>query len=154
VTSRFPVRRRSCTHLGRMTSSPRPDRGSVAVELTLLVPLFVVLLLAVAHGGRVLHARTQVRAAADQAARAASLARSPQAAAGAARAAAQANQAGGLGCRSMDVEVDTSGFHPGGMVAVTVRCRAALRDLGLLGVPGTREITARSVEVVDRWRAA
>jgi Flp pilus assembly protein TadG len=142
------------THPGAVSARRTArDRGSVATELVLLVPLFVVLLLAVAHGGRVLHARTQVRSAAEAAARAASLARSPAQAQAAAESAARANQAGGLGCTTMEVHADVSGFRPGGQVAVTVHCRASLSDLGLLGVPGSRSVSARSVEVVDRWRA-
>jgi Flp pilus assembly protein TadG len=131
----------------------RRDLGSVAVELTLLVPLFVVLLLAIVHGGRILHARTQVRAAAHSAARAASLARTRSAASSAAQTAALQNRTSGTSCRSMRVDVDLADFHPGGAVAVTVHCRTNLSDLGLLGVPGSRTISARSVEVVDRWRA-
>ena len=153
--SRLPIARLPRTHLGcmrRHTDRP-PDLGSVAVELTLLVPLFVVLLLAIVHGGRVLHARTQVRAAAESAARAASLARTPRDAAAAAQTAALQNRVSGASCRSMHVEVDLASFHPGGAVAVTVHCTANLSDLGLLGVPGSRTISARSVEVVDRWRA-
>src|SRR6187200_2647461 len=103
--SHLPIARLPRTHLGcmrRHTRRPR-DLGSVAAELTLLVPLFVVLLLAIVHGGRVLHARTQVRAAAEGAARAAALARMPQDASAAARTAALQNRASGTSCRSMQV---------------------------------------------------
>jgi Flp pilus assembly protein TadG len=154
VSPPFPIGTSRRTHRRVMRAPEDRARGSVAVELVLVVPLFVVLLLAIAHGGRVLHAQTQVRAVAGEAARAASLARTPAEAARAAQsAAATARPAGGLGCRSLGVELDASGFRPGGQVAVTVRCQASLSDLGLLGVPGSRSLSARSVEVIDQWRA-
>lgn len=130
------------------SSTDARARGSVATELVLLVPLFVVLLLLVGFAGRVAHAQSSVRELASRAARAASLRQSPSSAAADARAVAS----GTAGCVERVVEVDVSGLRPGGTVAVTVRCRASFHDLGLLGVPGSRWFSARSVQPVDARR--
>jgi len=131
----------------------RGDRGSVATELVLIAPLVIVLLLAVAYAGRVTRAQTLVRHTAAQAARAASLRQQPGAAAADARAVAVAGLTSShVSCASVDVAVDTSRLRPGGQIVVEVRCRASLHDLGLLGVPGSHTLTARSVQPVDQRR--
>lgn len=133
-------------------SRPAPaERGSVATELVLLVPVLVVLLVLVGFAGRVARAESTVRTAASQAARAASLRQTPGAAAADARAVASVGTRS-LGCVEQVVEVDTGSLRPGGHVSVTVRCRADFGDLGLLGVPGSRWFSARSVQVVDARR--
>ncbi|HEX9258761.1 MAG TPA: TadE family protein [Acidimicrobiales bacterium] len=131
----------------------RGERGSVATELVLVAPLVIVLLLAVGYAGRVTRAQTQVRHTAAQAARAASLRQLPaNAIADAQAVAASALSSSKVSCASLDVNVDTSQLRPGGRVVVEVRCRASLGDLALLGVPGSRTLTARSVEVIDSRR--
>ena len=86
-------------------------------------------------------------------ARAASLRQQPSSARADAVAAVHASLAGhATTCPRPAVTVDTAGLRPGGQVAVQVTCRARLSDLALLGVPGTKTFSARSVEVVDRWR--
>lgn len=42
--------------------------------------------------------------------------------------------------------------EPGGLVGVTVTCTAAMSDVALIGVPGSRTFSSRAVEVVDRYR--
>lgn len=129
------------------------EGGSVAVEMAVLAPGLVALLLLVVFAGRVSQADGDVRRAASVAARAASLRQHPGDAEQAARAAAAANLAtAGPSCASVDTEVDTSRFAAAGTVAVTVRCTASMADVSLLGVPGHRTFTARSVQVIDRYR--
>ena len=130
-----------------------PERGSVAVEVAVIAPGLVALLLLVVFAGRVAQADGEVRRAASAAARAASLRQDPSGAEEAGRETAAANlRAGGVACGSLDTAVDTSRFAAGGTVAVTVRCTASMADVSLLGVPGSRTFTARSVEVIDRYR--
>jgi Flp pilus assembly protein TadG len=125
----------------------------VSTELVLLTPLFIVLLLFVALAGRIVTARSDVVGASRDAARAASIARSAPAAERDARAAAEATLAErSLSCSPLQVDVDTSGFEPGGTVAVEISCGIPLRDLALLRIPGSRTVESRSVEVVDRYR--
>jgi hypothetical protein len=66
---------------------------------------------------------------------------------------ARATLAGGhLSCRTFHTATDVGAFRPGGQVTVDVTCTAALSDLTLLGVPGTRHITASFSAPVDRFR--
>ncbi len=135
------------------SAAVRGEQGSVAVEVAVIAPALVALLLLVVFAGRVAQADGDVRRAASAAARAASLRQDPAGAEDAARAASAANLAArGVACGSLDTAVDTSRFEAGGTVAVTVRCTASMADVSLLGVPGSRTFTARSVEVVDRYR--
>jgi Flp pilus assembly protein TadG len=130
------------------------DRGSVTTELVVVTPAAIALLCLVALVGRGATARQHVDEAARDAARAASLERDPAAARHAAHtAAATALTSGGTRCAASRVEVDTTAFHAGGQVTVTVACDIALSDLALIGVPGTRTVTATSVSVVDTYKA-
>lgn len=133
--------------------SPRSERGSASAELALLTPVLIVVLLLMVGLGRIARGRADVDSAARDAARAASLARSPEAARVLAEDAAAATLATeGLPCRHFQVEVDVADFRPGGLVAADVSCAVDLADLTLLRLPGSRTLTARSVSVVDRFR--
>lgn len=130
------------------------DRGVAAVEAAIVAPFLVAMLLFVVFAGRVSEADGNVRRAASEAARAASLRQHPADAIEAARSAVDANlSASGVSCDSLTVTVDTSTFTPGGRVAVAVICVASMQDVTFIGVPGTRTLEAREVEVVDRYRA-
>jgi Flp pilus assembly protein TadG len=119
----------------------------------LVTPLVLVLILFVVFCGRWTRAEALVRDAAAAGARAASLRQQPSSARADAVAAVQTSLAGHrTSCPRPAVTVDTSGLRPGGQVAVQVTCRTSLSDLALLGVPGSKAFSARSVEVVDRWR--
>lgn len=129
------------------------DRGSVAVETAVVAPALVFLLLLVVFAGRVAQAEGDVRRAASEAARAASLEQFPEIATAEAERVVAANlSASGVVCGTLDIDVDTMAFSPGGSVVVTVRCTASMADVTLLGVPGERAFVARSVEVIDRYR--
>lgn len=125
---------------GAQDSRRGSERGSAAVEVALLVPTLAALVLLVIFGGRVAVARQMVQAAAADAARAASIARTAPDAERSATKIAQAtldNQ--GLRCTTLSVDVDTREFsRPPGTPAsttVTVRCQVASQDLALPGVP-------------------
>jgi hypothetical protein len=133
--------------------SPQPERGSAATEIVIVVPLLLVFVLFMVLGGRLALAHGEADSAAREAARAASIARSAAAAASDARqAAADTLTHAGISCRSFAVTVDTSRFRPGGAVTTQVACTAALHDLGLLGVPGSRTLHGRYTAPVDRYR--
>jgi len=146
--------RRALPHqgAGRRRSA---ERGSAAVEITLLTPLLVIMLLFVVFLGRVTEARAVISDAAHQAARAASIAPSPATAAAQARQAADTALSGrGLSCQHFTVSVGLGGFRPGGTVRATVTCTTGLSDLALLEVPGSRTLSASFTSVIDTYRTA
>ncbi|MBR7827835.1 pilus assembly protein [Actinospica sp. MGRD01-02] len=128
------------------------ERGSVVVELVLVVPIFIVLMLLIVALGRASDASIQVHDAAHAAARAATLATYPGAADGAAeQAASQALSESGTTCRSMNVSADVGNLTPGSMVSVTVSCTVDYQDLSGIDLPGAHTISATSTSVVDRY---
>lgn len=133
------------------TSRPHDERGSLSLEAALLTPVAVLVVLALTALGHIAHARLSVDAAAQDAARAASLASSRSTAARDARLAAAATLQGErISCASLRVTVDLSRYRPGGVVVATVACRP---NLGALGLPGVRDrqVSARAVVPVDTY---
>jgi Flp pilus assembly protein TadG len=136
-----------------MTVRQRDERGGSSMELVLMTPAVLVLLLFVVAGGRLVLAREHVDAAARDAARAGTIARSAVSAEAEATRVADARLAdAGVTCRTLHVNVDLTDYRPGGTVTTTIDCTVDLSDLTLLGVPGTRTITATAVETVDTFR--
>jgi Flp pilus assembly protein TadG len=131
----------------------RDDRGSAAAELTLLTPVLILLLLFVVFCGRLADTKLRVNDVAHEAARAATLARSPsQATADAQATASAALRSAGIACQSLSVSADTQGLKPGSTVTVTVSCSVGLGDLTALGVPGSRTFESTFSSPVDVWR--
>lgn len=131
--------------------------GSASVELVVGITALGLLAALIIAGGRVAAAHQAVDAAATDAARSASLARSAGAAQTAARATAVSTLANqGLRCTSTSISVDTSGFSAalGTPASVTARvtCVADLSDLALPGTPGTRTIRATMRSPIDTYR--
>ncbi|WP_410645331.1 TadE/TadG family type IV pilus assembly protein [Amycolatopsis sp. lyj-346] len=137
-----------------MASWWRAERGSVTVEAVLLAPVLVMLLVffaVVVHRG--VDARLRLDDAAHQAARAASLQRTRTAAVAAAQATvASALAHAGLVCRDATVSTTTSS-SPGSTVVVSVRCTVDFGQALVLGVPGSRTLSAQASEVVDTYRS-
>lgn len=129
------------------------ERGSVAAELTLLVPALITLLLFVVFCGRLAEARLRVEDAAHQAARAATIARSAGQADADARATSQAAlDDAGMSCRALTIDTRLADLRPGGTVSVTVTCQVGVSDLALLAVPASISVSASAESIVDRWR--
>ncbi len=140
------LRRARCRRTG-------PEAGSEAIELTLITPVIVLLVLAVVALGRLADARIRVDDAAHLAARAASLARDPAAAAAQAGSTARAALARpGFSCSRVLVSPDTAAFAPGGQVSVEVTCTVPMSGLALLAVPGSVAIHSTFTSPVDRFR--
>jgi hypothetical protein len=115
--------------------------------------VFVVALLFVVFCARVASARIDVDAAASAAARAASMSPTVAAAAAAANSTAADNLAGqSITCLDLSVPVDTSQFHRGGSVSVTVVCTVQLSDLGVTGIGGSRTLSSTATAPVDLYR--
>jgi Flp pilus assembly protein TadG len=132
----------------------RAERGSVTAEAVLVTPVLVMLLVFVAvvvHRG--VDARLRLDDAAHQAARAASLERTPAAAGDAAQATATSALAeANVTCRHAQVTTTTTA-SPGSTVVVSVRCTVDFGQAMVLGVPGSRTLTASASEIVDLYRS-
>ena len=142
---------------GRGSTNRRErDRGSIAAETAIAIPVLVaVLVFAAVLIGRGVDARLRIDDAASQAARAASIARTPSAATAAAtQTVEQALAGGGAECPNPATTVDTSQFRPGGVVEVTVRCHLDLSQAALLGVPVSKTISATASSPIDTFRAS
>ncbi|MEU2734725.1 TadE/TadG family type IV pilus assembly protein [Streptomyces sp. NPDC007095] len=125
------------------------DAGSATTELVLVTPLLILLALVAVAFGKLVGARLDADEAAHQAARAASLARSADEARAEAGGAATRSLAGaGSSCTGPRVNPALGNFVPGGVVRVTVTCRAALDVPGLRSV----DVTASAASVVDLYR--
>jgi Flp pilus assembly protein TadG len=120
--------------------------------MVLLTPVLVLLLLFITYAGRSGVAVEQVRHAADQGARAASLVRSSAMSSAASSAALADLRANGVSCGSPSVSTSTG--TSGGLrtVTVVVSCTVARSGLSLLGAD-SRTVSARSTEVIDRYRS-
>ena len=125
------------------------ERGTMSIEMVVLVPVLLLITMVAVAGGRIVSAQGLVEAASRDAARAASMERSVGAASTAAnRSLSQADTANA----SCSAGVDVGGFRRGGAVTVSVSCRVKLSDLGLVFLPGTTVVKAESSAPVDQWR--
>lgn len=132
----------------------RDQRGSVTAEVVLIAPALMMLLVFVAvvvHRG--VDARLRLDDAAHQAARAASLQRTPASAAAAAEATAMSALAhAGLVCRDAAVSTTTSS-RSGSTVVVSVSCTVDFGQALVLALPGSRTLSATASEVIDAFRS-
>ena len=133
---------------------PRPETGTAVLELVLLVPVFMMFVFVAVGLGRLGLARGNIDAAARDAARAGSLARSAGDAEAAAIAATNDSLAShDLTCADLRVDV-THRFEAGGFVRVEVTCRVTMTDLVGMWTPGATTMKAQAVSVVDTYRRA
>ena len=133
------------------------ERGALSTEFAVVMTAFLTaFMLLVVFAGRVATAENQVRSAAHEAARSASLTGTPEQAIAAAQQTAAANlSSAGLTCAAgLDVVVDIGQFAPGGWVAVTVSCTTPFSDVAALAVPGTHTFSGTATEVIDTYRSA
>jgi len=132
------------------------ERGSVTVELVLILPVLLGFLFLMVAAGRLSDAKSDVVAATADAARAASLQRTQAAAEAQAEEAAQDTVSGErLNCQG-GPDVTTTflgGFGPGGTVHVVVHCAVATRDLTLVGLPVTVDLHDEAWEPIDTNRS-
>jgi Flp pilus assembly protein TadG len=129
------------------------ERGSVTTELVIVTPLLLLFLLLVVALGRTAGSRIDIDGAASEAARAASIARTPLAAQDAARRTATTALADqDVTCANLDVTTNTAKFEPGGTVTVSVHCAVKLGDLTGLRLPSSKTLTATARAPIDRYR--
>ena len=133
------------------------ERGSAAIEAAIGTSAFMLFIAMIITGGRIAMAYQAVEAAAAEAARSASIARTQgeaEAAGSSGATASLANQQ--LQCTSRSVSVDTSGFAaPVGtpsQITATVTCVVDLSDVAIPGMPGARTITSTMSSPIDTYR--
>lgn len=136
----------------------REDRGSESIATAIVAPLLLMLLCTAIAGGRIVTSGAKIDAAAEDAARAASISRTHAGAqAEAAQAAARSLDDQGIRCASASTSIDTSGLAVPlgqvGTVTVTISCTVPLSDLLLPGVPGSKTMTSTFTSVVDAYRS-
>ncbi|MET9879244.1 TadE/TadG family type IV pilus assembly protein [Actinacidiphila glaucinigra] len=134
------------------------DRGSESVQAAIVAPLLIAFLCLAIAAGRLAVSGAKTDAAAEDAARTASLERTQlDAESAAADAATRSLENQGVRCASTNVDVDASGLAVPigqvGYVTVTVRCTVDLSDLLLPGAPGSKTLTSTFTSVVDAFRA-
>lgn len=135
--------------------SAAPDRGSMALELTLLTPVLIAFMMLMAGVGRMVEAQGQVDGAARDGARAASVARTRAAAAAFADQAAKGTLQTRDWCQGGPrIRPDLSAWAPGGQVTVLVDCDVDLGGLSLIGLPGTKTMTGTATVPLDTFRRA
>jgi len=120
----------------------------MAVEMVLLAPVFVMFALLVVAGGRYVETRADIEAATRDAARAASYQRSYPDALAAARATIGSALSSDCGPASLG-----NRFVAGEPITVTLRCEVSFSGLGLVGLPGSTTVTARSSAPLDYYRS-
>ncbi|MFF6969365.1 TadE/TadG family type IV pilus assembly protein [Streptomyces anthocyanicus] len=141
----------------RLSGTRGSDEGSVAIEATIVIPPLIMFLCMALAGGRLVTSGAKIDAAAEDAAREASIHRTAASAQTAAQtAAAESLDDQGITCASSSVTIDTSGLSvPVGQVGtatVTVTCTVNLSDLLLPGVPGSKTLRSTATSVVDQYR--
>ncbi|MFM9705584.1 TadE/TadG family type IV pilus assembly protein [Streptomyces galilaeus] len=135
----------------------RGDKGSAAIEAAIILPLLIMFLSLAIAGGRLVTSGSKIDAAAEDAAREASIHRTASSAQSAAQAAAaESLDDQGITCTSTTVSINTGGLSVPvgqiGTVTATVTCTVPLSDLLLPGIPGARTLTSTATSVVDQYR--
>jgi len=133
------------------------EDGSMSIELVALAPVLALLILFLIAVGRISLAGDAAQAAANAAAREASLSRTTAAAQQDANAAAQASMSqSGYACNSLTVNIDDSGLNVPlgqvGSVSSTITCTLNLSDIALPGLPGVWTIERDASSPVDAYR--
>jgi Flp pilus assembly protein TadG len=147
-----------CRATGRGGTASRREAGNAPLELMILAPVIMLLICLVIAAGRTTIAQGSVDAAARDAARQASIARSPEAAVAAAYASARSELSGeNLNCTPV---IQMPGVYRdfaapvGTPAAVTARvtCRVSLADLLIPGLPGSKTLRASFTSPIDPYR--
>jgi Flp pilus assembly protein TadG len=143
---------------GSRPAPRRGERGNAALELVILAPVIVLLIGLVVAAGRATIAQGSVDAAARDAARQASISRSPAQALAAAQDSAGAELAGeNLNCtpviemRGLGRAFATPVGEPASVTA-TVSCTVSLSDLLVPGLPGSKRLTGTFTSPLDPFR--
>lgn len=127
------------------------ERGSATVEMVILAPVLLALALFVVYAGRSTQAMAQIRHAADQGARAASMVRQERMPEIGRQAVLADLRENGNPCSNVLVNVAINNDAPTKTVLVEIECEITRVGLQLLSL-NRRTIEAKSIEVIDVWR--
>ncbi|MDX6241664.1 MAG: hypothetical protein QOG10_6488 [Kribbellaceae bacterium] len=127
----------------------RGDRGSMAVEIVLLAPVMMAFIVLVVAGGRYVAVRGDIEAVSRDAVRAASLERTAAAAESVADDVAAASLQNPDRCQPVLMSGE---FVAGGTITVTITCDVSYAGLGLIGLPGSKRLSASSSAPLDKYR--
>lgn len=127
------------------------------METVLLTPAMMAFVALIVFGARLSLAQQAVQVAANDAARSASIERTQGAAvASGSRSASATLSTQGLECRSVDVDVDASGFNTSlgqsATATASVTCVVSMGSLSMMGIPGERTITRTASSPIDSYR--
>jgi Flp pilus assembly protein TadG len=125
------------------------DRGSMAVEIVVLVPILIGMLFLIVAFGRYVAAEGDTQAMARDAVRAATLERDAASAQAAARAVVTSTAPSTMACRPAELR---GAFANGQMLTVDVDCTISWSELGFIGLPGTARVEASSSAPLDQYR--
>jgi Flp pilus assembly protein TadG len=129
----------------------KSDRGSLTVEMVILAPMLMFMVLFGVHVGRLSEAKMQVQHAADQGARAGSLAAKSKMASAAIVAAENDLKLAGVSCTNVSIDVGLVSTGMTKAVRVQVDCDVRIDGTELLGLLPDR-VHAVSTEIIDEWR--
>lgn len=132
-----------------MPAAARGDRGSMAVEVVILIPMLLMVVMLIVAFGRYVSAEGVTEAAAREAARAASLERDVTSARAAAAAAASSSLPANLSCGPATV---TGAFVAGGIITVDLTCQVSWQNLGFIGLGGSVAVSGSSSAPLDQFR--
>lgn len=121
----------------------------MAVEIVIMAPILLMFVLVVVAFGRYVAVRGDVEAASRDAVRAASFERSSGAAAQVAALTAEASLNGRWSCTPTQLGGQ---FGAGDIVSITLSCQVPYTDLGLIGLRGSKTVTATSQAPLDLYR--
>jgi Flp pilus assembly protein TadG len=132
------------------------EAGNAVVEAAILAPVFILFLAALLTGARIRAASAAVTQAAADAARQASIARTPAQARNAATTSALTTlRDKGLHC-APQVSLDLSGFNRPvgrpGTITARVTCTVQLAEVAAPGMPGSRTMTKVHRSALDPFR--
>lgn len=130
------------------------DRGSMAVEVVILVPVLIAVMMMVVAFGRYVDTRGQVEAVARDAVRAASFERDAASAHLVAQAIADATVPDSTTCQPVELRGQSGPllFAPGEIITVALTCEVSFQGLGGIGLPGSLPISGESSAPLDELR--
>ena len=128
----------------------RDERGSMAVEIVVLIPVLFMFTLFVVAGGRYVSARADADATARDAARAASQSHTRAEAEAAVRTAIAQGLRATRNCRPTGL---SGNFVSGGTASVELHCEVSWQDLGLLNIQKTIRVDAEGHAPIDTYRS-
>lgn len=127
----------------RWAPRTRSDRGSMAVEVVLIVPVIFAFVLFIVFCGRLVSYQGDVDATARDAARAVSLTRT-----------LDSSAMDRVVSASLESRCDPAQLHRiDNTLRVDLVCHVPLSDLGLVGVHGTKTVRASSTVPLDTYRS-